>query len=779
MISSILTLTFRNFFRNIAYSMITMSGLIVGLTTAILTFLWVSYELSYNNFHPDNDRVFAVLTNEIVEGEIITEEGTSAPMMDYFNDIPEVESATRIDNTRGVLTNGVKTIPKEGVYADTSFFQVHPTAIFSGDAARPFPDNYSIAIARELAQQLFENGDALGKTILIDRKMEFKVTAVYEPFPENSNFDYISYILPFDSKKRTPDDNWHNHDVKLRQAASPEAVEQKLNLKLKNFAQDKNITSLLFGLPAWRLHWNFENGKSSGGRIVFVIIFGVSALFILIMACINYMNIATARAAKRAREIGVRKMTGATQAVLVRQFMIESLILTFIATFVSLAVVYVLLPLFSQMTGVKLFISLINPVLLTGLFCIALFTGLLAGSYPALLLASFKPASVLKGNLYSGLTGAGLRRTLVVFQFALSIIMIFCSVVMWQQTNYLLKKDLGYDKHHVINIWLGEAIDYPFNNLKAAILSHSSVLSAAHSGASPMEVNGWEEANRLSNAFSAPVLLNGVNIDEDVIPLLKFEIVQGRNFSRDMASDSSNFIITQKAADALGFDNPIGQQISYNMFGKQKGEIIGVIKDFQNDDVHVPVRPVIFVYGKEKFFRNMFVRYQEGRLDAAIEHIKKVFDKIQPGIPINYTFLDADYQNQFFREKMLGNLSVGFTAIAIVIACLGLFGLTMFNAERRTKEIGIRKVLGASVPQMMVMLCKDFIRPIMVSFLLAFPIAYYLMEKFLASYASRIAIPVISFIVVGSAMIVLVLVTVSYQSFQAAAKNPVESLKSE
>lgn len=779
MFISILTLVFRNFVRNLSFSLIAMSSLVVGLTTAILIFLWANYEVSFNSSIPDNERIYALLVHEPVEGEILTEEGTNLPVMDYLaQEVPEIEAVTRIDNARGVLAYEEKWVQKRGAYADTSFFQIHITPILAGNAERALPDNHSIAISRQLAILLFENGNALGKTISFDRKTEFKVTAVYEPFPDNSNFDYLEFILPYPAKVRA-EDEWTNYDIKLFDASSCALVEKKIDRKLAELLDQDKARSTLFAVQKWHLYWNFENGKATGGRIVQVIIFSVTGLFVLIMACINYMNIATARATKRTREIGVRKMTGATQAILIRQFMTESLLITFFAAFLSLWFAYILLPFFNQLTGTTLSISLKDPVLLAGLFSIALFAGLLAGSYPALLLSSFKPAVVLKGNLYSNLSGAGLRRALVVFQFTLSVIIIFCSLVMWQQTDFLLKKDLGYDKHQVINIWLHDDLNYSPGNLKSEILGHSAVASAAFGGASPMEVNGYAEGNRVAAPFATPVLLYGANIDEDVLSALKFEIVEGRNFSWDIASDSSNFIITQKAADLFAFENPIGEKITYNMYGPQEGEIIGVIKDFQNDDIHTPVRPVIFSFGKREYISNLFVRYKDDQLEQAIAHIKTVFAKIQPGVPVSYSFLDSDFENQFYREKLLGNLSLWFTGIAVTIACLGLFGLVLFDTQRRTKEIGIRKVLGASVNQTAMLLCRGFLPQVLYSFVFAFPVAYFLMEKFLEGYASRIDISLFSFALVGAAMIVLAVFTILYQSVKAAMQNPVESLKAE
>jgi putative ABC transport system permease protein len=777
MLSSIIKLLFRNFTRNLSYSFITMSSLVVGLTTAILIFVWMRHEFSFNRDMPDSDRVYALLANEVVDGEIVTQEGTNFPLMDFLtNEIPEIESVTRIDNSRVLLTNGEKSVQKIGVYADSGFFQVHPPQPIAGDFERPLKDKHSIVISQKLADLLFENKYALGKTILIDRKNEFTVAAVYASFPDNSSFDYIEFILPYDSKPRTSDE-WVNYDVKLFSAVTRETVEKKIDKRYSQVFRHDKTKSLLFCLEDWRLHWSFENGKVSGGRIVHVVVFCITGLFVLIMACVNYMNIATARATKRTREIGVRKMTGATQKMLIRQFLTESMMITCISAFISLMLAYLILPLFNSLIGINLTIAFSDPTLLLGLLFICVYAGLLAGGYPAFLLSSFKPAVVLKGNLYPSLSGATLRGGLVIFQFTLSIIIIFCSLVMWQQTNYLLKKDLGYDKHRILNIWLQDDVRYSFDNLRAEVLAHTSIESASFGGASPMEVNGYADCNRVVSPFLSPLSFYGANVDENLLTTLKFDFIQGRNFSSDLASDSLNFVITQKAADLLGLKNPIGEKITYNMFGSQEGEIIGVIKDFHNDDIHTSIKPVVFVLGKRQYLRNMFVRYREGKSEEAISHLTGVFEKIQPGIPLSYSFLDADYEGQLYREKLIGNISIWFTAIAITIACLGLFGLVLFNTQRRTKEIGVRKVLGASVGQVTTMLFRDFLSPVIFSFALAFPIAYYLMQKFLEDYSYRIIISVNSFMLVGFGMTLLVLMTISYQSFSAASQNPVKSLK--
>jgi putative ABC transport system permease protein len=781
--SSLLTVA-RHFSRHLSYSIISLSGLIVGITTSILVFLWATYEFTYDRYHPDNSRVFSILLNETIDGEVETLDDTPIQLAHFLiNEVPEVEAVTRFDFTKAYLTQGDRNAHEDGVYADPDHFRVFNPTIVAGNVNSLLPDKHSIVISEKMAHQLFPNRDVLGKTITLDLKTEFKVTGVFGKFPDNSSGSgFGEFVLPFDSKQRDYAEDWESTIIKLRSGASSSAVEQKINRKLSELSKDDDRKALLFCLTDWRLYWGFENGEQSGGRIVYVITFCVTALFILVMACVNYMNLATARAAQRAREIGVRKMSGATRPVLIRQFMTESLVITFVASLISLLTAYLLLPLFNELTRTQLTLSMRDPILITGLLVITLFAGLLAGSYPALLLSSLKPAAILKGNLFSTLAGAGLRKTLVVFQFTLSIIMIFSALILWQQTDYLLKKDLGFDQHNVLYVEPKGDSNFPYESFKTEILRHPSIVGAGIGAASPMEVNGAADVGWPGKPDQERVMMNGASADYDYFSTLGFEFVRGRNFSREFISDSSAFVITQKAADLLPFEDPIGEIITYNMFYPQQGKIIGVIKDFHNEDIHAPIDPVVFCFGNTQNYGEwgrVFIKYKEGQLDAVLTHLKTVFNQFQPGIPMVHGFLDRDFEVQFYREKLLKKLSVCCTVIAVLIACLGLFGLTMFTTQRRTKEIGVRKVLGASVAQVVIMLCRDFARPVLISFLVAFPLAYYLMVQFLEGYSFRITISAFAFVSVALTMMGIVLLTVSYQSFQAAIKNPVEALKTE
>ena len=778
MLRSILALTARHFFRNIYFSSLTLGSLVIGISVVMLIGLWDRYEFSYDRQDPEAERVFLVMSNELFEGEVQTGEEFNVPLIDFLSkELPEVEATTHIDNTEQQLTVGETRVRKYGIAVDSGFFRVFRTRILEGSAERIFSTNRSMAISHTLAALLFRGESPLGKAIQLDGNREFIVTAVFEAFPRNNSLNYMHYVLPYEAIPHAPDE-WTNFYVKLLPGSSPGAVESKIDKRLAVLLPGGKTTSLLFAQTDWRLHWNFENGESTGGRIVYVVIFNVTAAFILLMACINYVNLATARASRRAREIGVRKVTGATQATLVRQFLTESILLSLMAAGISVLLVALALPVVRAFTGLPLTVEWNDPVLLAGLAAVTLFTGLAAGVYPAFLLSSMRPALVLKGNVFSALAGAGIRKVLVGFQFALSIGMIFTALMMWKQTDFLLKRDVGYDKHNVINVWLPTDVMQPKEALKTELARHPSVKAVAYGGASPMEINGYADV-RFAGMPAEPVYLYGVTVDFDMIPALGLRMVEGRNFSKDRPADSMNFIINRKAAEAMGFEDPIGQRISYSMFSEKTGEIIGVIEDFHNDDIHLPIAPVIFIPGRTTELFNLFVRYEEGRMDEAMAHLKATFERFYPGVSFNHSFLDDDFETQMSRELFLGKLSLALTVIAILIAVLGLLGLTMFSVERRTREVGIRKVLGASVPQVMVLFFREFTRPALFSLVVAFPVARYLLERYLSGFAYRIPVTIWSFALVALGALTVIFVVVSFHTYKAAVTNPVEALKSE
>ncbi len=784
MFRSTLTTVLRHFTRNQVYSSLSLGGLIIGITATMLLFMWVVDELNYDRQHPDNERVFMVLREKkLADGQLVTGETTPAPLADYLkSEIPEIESVCRVGfGQRVLVANGDKAINADGVFAESSYFEVFNIPVLLGNRTNPLPDNNSIVISEKLAKTLFDDTAILGKTVLVNNQMEFRVTGVFADHLTNSSLS-SEYVLPFEYHAQQELSTWDDSNVytyvELNSPSAKQVVEEKIKDKIDVMRGTKETTLFLFGFTDWHLYYNEIVNRQPGGGIVYVIAFSLTGFFILVMACINFINLATARAGIRAREIGVRKMSGATRPVLIRQFMTESLLITSIAVIFSLLLVYLSMPLFNAITGKELTLSVTDPKTILGTLAILLFTGMLAGGYPAFLLSSLKPATILKGNLNSVFTGAGLRRGLVVFQFSLSVILIFSAIIIQQQVEFLKNKNLGFDKDNVMYFEPGRETALPAEVFKAEALRNPNIEHVSQAAASPMEINGVGEVYWKVNGSTQTMLINNNPCDYDYLPTLGFELIKGRNFSAAMLTDSTSVIITETAAELMGFEDPIGQVIDFGFEAK----IIGVVKDFHNADIHTAIAPVVFYLGNEETFgrwKRIFIRYKPGTQAEVMDYLKSVTQKLTPGMPYEFRFVDQDFEYQFSEDLRIGSLSVFFTIIAIVVACLGLFGLTLFNTQRRTKEIGVRKVLGATITEVVVMLCKDFSRPIIIALILALPVAYFIMTDFLTMYQYHTQITFSAFIITGLVLLVLALVTVAYQSIHAAQRNPVDALKTE
>jgi len=777
MFRSHLTLLARQFYRHLPFSLITLSSLIIAITAAMLIFTWVHYELTYDRQDPEADHVFILLNHEEVDGSIQTYDQTVVPLLDLLVQAPEVAAMTRIDNTQHLFWQNNTSLSREGAYADSSFFHVFRANFLEGTRLTALDGKHGIALSESLARTLFPGEKALGRFVNLGGVGEVMVTAVFEDFPANNSLHYLNFVLPYQNIVRA-EDEWTDYYVRLHHPTLAAALEKRVDVAFADYFGHNKVKSMLFSLIDWRLRWNFVDGQVSGGRVVYVALFAATGVFILLMGCVNYMNIATARATRRAKEIGVRKMNGATQRALVRQFLGESIIFSLLALAGAVLLTYLLLPAFRELTRLPLTFTLSEPVVWVALLALAVATGLLAGSFPAFLLSRFRPAQVIRGQLAAGFTGTHLRLGLVVFQFVLSVVMIFGAWVVQRQTQFLLQRDAGYDRHQVVNVWLDGLPPQP-EALLHEISQHPSVVNVAYGGASPMEVNGYAEVKWAGMPGNRQVYLYGASAGFNMIETLELKLAAGRTFSPSVASDSNNFVVTRRAAELLGFDNPIGQRITYTMFGEREGAIIGIIEDFHNDDIHLPMAPVIFCIGKANELSNLFVRYREGTAEAVTTHLKSSLQKVLPDAPFNYSFLDQDYETQLYREKFVGRLSQALTIVAILIAGLGLLGLTMYQSERRTREIGIRKVMGASVPSILALLSKEIVSLILVANLLAWPIAWYFMNQWLHSFAYHINMNVVAYLLSAIAAVVVALLTVSMQTIRAARTNPAHTLRYE
>ncbi|MBT1687358.1 ABC transporter permease [Dawidia soli] len=767
----------RLFFRNLSYSLLALGSLCVGITCALIIFLWVQYELRYDRQDPAADHVFAVLNNENIDGDIETQEETVVPLLDLLPDMPEVKAMTRLDNTREQLTNDTITVTRRGVFADSTFFDIFPSPFREGSPVGTLKDSRSIALSRELARLLFPQQQAVNRFVVLGARGEYKVTAVFENYAPNNSLHYVSFVASCHAQPHEAEAR-QNYYVRLHRPEFAPTVEQRIDRTFKAYFKNDHVKAKLFCLTDWRLHWNFENGEVSGGRIVYVVLFATIGVFILVMACVNYINLATARASRRGKEISIRKVSGAQQKTLILQFLMESGGLSFAATAVSVPLVSLVLPFFNYISQLPLTLDLHQPALLAALVIIPILTGILAGAFPAFVMSSLRPAAVIKGNYAMLLTGASLRQGLVVFQFVLSVMMIFGSLVLWQQTDFLVKREVGYDRHNVINVWL-PGRPFPMEALKDQITQHASIVGAAYGGASPMEINGYADVTWAGMPTGKKIYFYGASADFDMIEVLKIKTIDGRNFSRAFQSDSANYVVTKQAAELLGFSNPIGQKITYTMFGEREGEIVGVIEDFHNDDIHLPMAPVIFSIGKRHELTNLFVRYREGKAEEAVAHVRKVFHQVVPDELLDYSFLDRDFQDQLYQEYFVGRLSRTFTVVSLVIGCLGLAGLSLFQNERRAKEVGIRKVLGASTRQVISVLLRDFVKPVGLSLAIALPLGGYVMQRYLERYPYRVPLTIFTFLIVAGMLVLLVLSVAMSGAYIVATKNPVENLKAE
>jgi len=779
----------RSFMRSPVYSIINVSGLVLGLACSLFILLWVVDELRYNRYHPDNGRVYKVMENEFhSDGTISTDEYTPGILAGALKaEFGEVEQTSRMTWTNDRLFRlGDKSTYEYGAYADASHFEVLNISILEGNSRNIFPDNHSIAISKKLADKFFPASSPIGHTFKLDDTDDFTVTAVFDFDRENATeeFDFVMPMELYIKQEHIEgfkwlDEGWMTVYVKLKDKHAQKQVDEKIKNLFKK--HDPKIQSELFLFPMeqWRLYNHFENGKQSGGRINYVISFSVVAIFILLIACINFMNLSTARSAVRAKEVGVRKVTGASRGLLIRQFITESVLLSFISLFVALLIVHLLLPAFNNFTNKQLFVNYADPVISGSLFSIALLTGLLAGSYPAFFLSSVRPVAVLKSQSHPVFKGATLRKMLVVFQFSLSMIVIVCALVINNQISFMRKMNVGFDRRNILILDINPQLSHKFQAFRNRLLQEPAIESVGMGAATPIEINGSESFDWSGKAPNDDTYFNIANCDYDYINTLGFKLVEGRNFSHNFPADTANYIVTEQVVKAIGFKDPIGQHMTAH---GHDGIIVGVIKDFHNLGVREKFHPTVLTLAKNPDdlgdWANIFIRYKEGTTTETLARVEKIFKTVSD-FPMRYRFLDSQYEWKFRLEIMTATLANWFTGMALVISCLGLFGLALFSTERRTKEISIRKVFGATVSRLAFMLCKDFIRLVIYSILIGLPIAFYLADKILAEYLYHTQLSTWMFLIPTVAMLLLSISIISVQSVKAALTNPVDAMRSE
>jgi ABC-type antimicrobial peptide transport system permease subunit len=790
MIKNYLKVAWRNLVKNKAHTFINMAGLSVGLACSLLILLWVQNELDMDAFHKNGKNLYQVYERQYFDNKVTGQYNTPGLLAAEIKHlIPEVKYSVSANfDEWHTFKVGDKIITMDGGSADSDFFKMFSYRLLQGNAQNALNSASGIAVSQKMAVAFFGSPtQAMGKTVRLDDRKDFIITSVFENPGTNSSikFDFLinwfSY-LEDNSWAKEWDNNSPLTYIQLRADANSAVVDRKITYLLHNLNkfEKKGVFTQELGLQRFDqvyLHSNFTNGKIEGGRFEYVRLFSIVAIFILLIACINFMNLTTARSIKRAKEIGVRKVVGAVRGVLIRQFISESLLLTSMAVIVSLIILVVLLPYFNHVTQKQIELPFHEALFWVRLLVITLITGIVSGSYPALFLSSFNPVKVLKGTpkLDSGTTL--FRKGLVVFQFVLSVVLIIGTIVISKQVNYIQSINLGYDRDNLVYVPLKGNLVTNYEVFKDEALRMPGVTSITRTTSSPTDITPstinvqWEGKDPNNN-----VSFSNSAVGYDFISTMKLKMVAGRDFSRGFPTDSIGYIINETALKRTGYADPIGKP--FTMWGN-KGKIIGIVKDFHFNSLHQSIKPLILRYGEKELAGNMLVRIKAGKTKEALAGMETLAKQLNPNFQFNYTFSDEEYNKLYNNEQIVSKLSDSFAFLAIFISCLGLLGLAMFTAEQRLKEIGIRKVLGASVSSLFALLSSEFLVLVIIALVIATPIAWYGMNAWLRDFAYHAPMQWWVFALSGGLIILIALATVSLQAIKAALVNPIKSLRSE
>ena len=782
----------RNLIKNKIYSFINIGGLAVGMAVAMLIGLWIYNELSINKHFKNYASLYQVIRHQSNEGEIATSWVTPFPMANELKSkYSDFKAVAMCDGGgRHSLEKGDKKVMKDGFFIGEEAINMFSFNILYGDK-NPLHDPYSIILTDETARILFNTTNAVGKIVKLDNAHDLKVTAVVAKQPKNSSIVF-DYLLPWnlqesiypDTKNYVSDwgnDSWRTF-VQLNDNANVESVNAKIkDVLLNHFADDKPMQASrpeieLFPMSKWALYTDFENGKNVGGYIKYVRLFGTLGLIVLLIACINFMNLCTARSSKRAKEIGIRKAVGSLRKQLIAQFLSESMLITIIAFLLSLVIVFFALPYFNKLTNKDMSLFIANPLFWSLIIAFTLLTGLVAGSYPALYLSSFNPVKVLKGKVNTGKGSALPRKVLVVIQFASSVVLMVGTIIIYQQIQHGKDRPIGYVKNGLISVNYSSGMNKNFNALQNDLLATGVIHSVCKSNSPATEnwcsQNGWEWKG--SKPGDKTTGINTIATEYNFIKTLGIKLIAGRDFSADYSTDSVAVILNQAAVNLMQLKNPVGETIKWN---GQSRTIIGVVPDLQMESPFQSVSPMIIKFSKD-WMNSLIVRINPNvSMSKAINVVKPIFEKHNS--QFEYQFADEEYAKKFNYETLVANLAAVITIIAIFISCLGLFGLASYMAEQRTKEIGVRRVLGASVPYIWRLLSKDFVVLVLIACTIAVPIAWYLMNDWLKTYEYKINIGFSVFALVIATSVVITLLTISFQSIKAAMANPVKGLRTE
>ena len=779
MIKNYTKITFRNLKKNKFYSFINITGLAIGIASCLIIFLWVQNELSYDRFHKNAGKLYRIF-QESPQGDRIfrfmsTPSGLGPLLKEQY---PEIVHTARHTPTRWDIGREEIYFRESVALVDDSFLKMFSFPLLEGTPQAALEDPYSIVISEEMREKYFSGEDPLGQTLSVEGSLDLKVTGVLQDIPKDSHLPF-DCLVPFKLLGEFGYDmkDWGNNNywtyVQLTENASAQEVEAKISGIIQEHVP--RSSSILHLQPVVRIHLYNPGG---GGLITYIYIFSGMAVFILLIACINYMNLSTARSTKRAREVGIRQVVGANRIQLIKQFMGESVFYAFIALIIGLAIVHLLLPLLSQLAGKPLSMDYSISMILV-LIGLTLFTGLLAGIYPAFILSSFQAISALKGVFKSRGGRALFRRVLVVTQFSLSIFLIIGTLFVFRQMDFMMNRELGYNKENIVCVPMRGQLYRNYQVFKTRLLENPSIISMAQANTTPdikqssiadydITWDGREEGDNFPG-------INIMGVDADYLKTLKMEMAEGRFFSEQIQTDSTDsWVINEAAAEAMGLKSPLGIGVYWSEY---KGKIIGVIKDFHFSSLHEEIEPLLM--RMNLWMDNILVRIRSDNIPATIGFMQKTLKDLFPHYTFEYEFLDARIENLYRTEQRMEKILTLSTIIAIFISCLGLLGLASFTAEQRTKEIGIRKVLGSTVAGVVFLLSKEFIKWVFLANLIAWPVAYFAVHSWLENFAFRTRIGWEIFLLSGCLALVISLLTVCYQSVKAALANPVDSLRYE
>ena len=786
MIKNYLKIAWRNLIKNKASSLINIGGLAVGMAVAMLIGLWIWDEVSYDKYHRNYESVGQMMTTQTANGETGTFASTVVPLSNelrtkYSSEFKRV--ALTWESTH-ILAVGDKKISQNGMWAEPDLPAILSLVMIKG-TYQSFKDPASILLSASVAKSLFGNADPVNQVVRIDNNVTMKVAGVFQDLPHNTSFSQILCLMPWSNNAnwwKTQSGQWSNHGCHLYVQLNNNISFDGLSAKIRNITKPhfkiNDETMQVFPMSKWHLYGEFQNGKSVGGRIQLVWLFGIIGVFVLLLACINFMNLSTARSEKRAKEVGIRKAIGSARGQLIRQFMSESMLVVFLSFLLTILLVSLAIPYFNHIADKEVSIpwtSLLFWLLATGF---TFFTGLIAGSYPALYLSGFKSIDVLKGTFRVGRLAALPRKILVVIQFTVSIILIIGTIIVFRQIQFAQNRAVGYTREGLITVEMNTPeIFRHYDILRNDLLQTGAVKDMAESNSAATQI--WSNNSGFNWDGKPPGFdptFGTIAVTADFGNTVGWKIIEGRDFLRNNPADTGAFILNESAVKLSGIKDPIGKTMTWA--GKTH-VVTGIVKDMIMESPYKQMVATVF-HMQPDWVNRITIRVNPKMpMQDALKKIEPVFKQHNPGSPFSYKFVDEEYARKFSDEQRVGNLATVFAALAIFISCLGLFGMASFMAEQRVKEIGVRKVLGASVFNLWRLLSKDFVGLIVISLVIATPVAYYVMHRWLQNYQYRAEISWWIFGVTAAGAIIITLVTVSYQSIKAALANPVKSLRSE